>query len=295
MGRMAFQHALEEAREALHLVYVSMTRAISELHCFLPSPDAGVLPAILGRLVSPLRSRLQEKDGELWWGEIPEETEALLTTQETPPLTLKENDKTALSAAENAGLIPQGEEAWRPMAWLPRLRIFHSPMEEWSFSAKQRGTLIHHCLEYLQISGQGADSVAEDVRQAVLRGLSTFPLSIPDRETVLKDVSECLEWYASLPETARWLAFGNPEHVIMDERGQSFRVDLLVDDSQEYIAVEYKTGTAGQLPAQKHVEQLTHYLDLLSQASGRPARGVLVYLDRQELFSFALGGAHVKP
>ncbi len=294
MGRIFFRRRLEETREALHLVYVSMTRAISELHCFLPSPNDKKydLPALFESLVSPLRSMLQEKGGEFWWGEIPDY--ALLSQEEVPPV-MKEEEKEASGSAKDFDLFPTGKDAWRPMAWLPRLRIFHNRMEEWNFFAKQRGTLIHHCLAYLQISGQGADSAARDARQAALRGLSTFPLPIPDRDAVLKDVVECLAWYASLPETAHWLAFGNPEQVIMDEQGRSFRVDLLVDDGQGHIAVEYKSGTDGPLPSQDHVKQLSHYLALLSRASEMPVRGALVYLDRRERFFFVPGDVHATP
>jgi hypothetical protein len=163
--------------------------------------------------------------------------------------------------------------AWRPMAWLPRLRIFHSPLEDWTFSAKQRGTLIHHCLEYLHITGHGAESATKDALRATVRGINTFPLLIPDRENVLRDIAHCISWYASLPETAHWLAFGNPEHILMDGQGKSHRVDLLVDDGRERIAVEYKTGTPGELPAPEHTMQLLHYLKLLEQTSSSPVRG----------------------
>jgi RecB family endonuclease NucS len=63
-------------------------------------------------------------------------------------------------------------------------------------------------------------------------------------------------------------------------------VDLLVDNGIELVAVEYKTGTQGQLPDQKHVEQLSGYLDILRQASDLPVSGALVYLDRQQRFLF---------
>ena len=57
-----------------------------------------------------------------------------------------------------------------------------------------------------------------------------------------------------------------------------------MDDGEELVAVEYKTGTSGDLPAPDHAAQLRGYLDLLRVASGRTARGELVYLDRRERF-----------
>ena len=58
-----------------------------------------------------------------------------------------------------------------------------------------------------------------------------------------------------------------------------------MDDGRELVAVEYKTGTPGDLPAPAHVEQLSRYLRLLGEASDLPVRGVLVYLDRRTLIA----------
>jgi hypothetical protein len=52
-----------------------------------------------------------------------------------------------------------------------------------------------------------------------------------------------------------------------------------------FFAVEYKTGTPGDLPAPAHAEQLSRYLRLLGEASDLPVRGVLVYLDRRTLIA----------
>jgi hypothetical protein len=161
--------------------------------------------------------------------------------------------------------------------------MFRSPLEDWSFTARRRGTLMHHCLECLQVSGIGRDSARRDAELAAARGLSTFPLPVPDREEALADITEALAWYAAQPETPHWLAFGTPEHALLDSEGRQSRVDLLVDDGRELVAIEYKTGTPGALPAPEHRDQLSRYLHLLSEASDLPVRGVLVYLDRRTI------------
>lgn len=286
MGQLYRRRVMEEAREALHLIYVGMTRAISELYCFLPDPDTGKLPFMLNHLVSKLCPDLQ-KNRDFSWGDLPAAPQPCAAPSDPPAM----ESRPELPPARP---LPEAPD-WRPMAWLPRLRIFHSHLDEWTFSPAQRGTLIHHCLEYLQITGNSAASAAEDARKAAVRGLSTFPLLIPDRDAVLKDVTDCLTWYASLPESAHWLAFGDPEHALLDENGHNVRVDLLVNDGKELIAVEYKTGSNNELPVEKHEEQLSNYLNLLSQASELPVRGVLVYLDRQKVFPLSAGGSHARP
>lgn len=60
-------------------------------------------------------------------------------------------EELALIEPEN---IPagQGNERWRPMHWLPRLRIFRNRWKNCVYP-KRRGTFAHHCLACLQTAG----------------------------------------------------------------------------------------------------------------------------------------------
>jgi hypothetical protein len=273
-----------------------MTRAVSELYCFLSAPECGPVPAMLDELISRLHPQMKESGQIAIWGEEPVEVETEKTATASPSVPQELPEPLPHGESESAPAEQESTEgeAWRPMGWLPRLRMFRSPLEDWSFTARRRGTLMHHCLECLQVSGIGKASARRDAELAAARGLSTFPLPVPDKETVLADLVEALTWYAALPETAHWLACGTPEHAMLDASGRQFRVDLLVDDGHELVAVEYKTGTQGELPAPAHVEQLSRYLRLLGEASDLPVRGVLVYLDRRTLIALdsADGDSH---
>ena len=305
MGRPWLRDRMDTARESLHLIYVAMTRAVSELHCFLTDPDDGHVPRMLDELLSSVRSSLEEKNGALVWGEeakLPAaaagETALPCEGGEQHPAPSGKEPLSAGNAhpAENTDSGQETEDAeeesWRPMGWLPRLRMFRSPLEDWTFTPKRRGTLIHHCLESLQVSGVGEASARRDAALAASRGISTFPLPVPDKENVRKDVEDTLCWYALQPETPHWLAFGTPEHALLDADGRQYRVDLLVDDGQELVAVEYKTGAAGDLPLPEHEAQLSRYLRLLREAGGMKVRGALVYLDRREIFQILPGDDH---
>lgn len=276
MGDPWRQSMADNAREALHLLYVAWTRAVSELHCFLPAPESGGMAAALAGLIDPLRAALSPGGTDDEWiiGDPPSSGTGRKTED---PLSLS-------SAGEDADLTEFSGEVrsddWRPMAWLPRLKIFRSPLQDWTYTARRRGTLMHHCLEMLHLTGKPA----LDAATAARHGLDTFPLPVPDREAVEHELTRALTWYAGLPEAAHWLAFGTPEHTLLDERGGAHRVDLLVDDGREMVAVEYKTGTPGALPDPAHAAQLGGYLALLRAAGDLPCRGVLVYLDRQTVF-----------
>ena len=299
MGAPWLKHRMESVREALHLAYVAMTRAVSEMYCFLSDPECGPVPAILDELISRLRPQMKEVGQSAVWGDLLPPNDSASTPKAVDDETAQPHEpdeKTALAefAATTSTRLTE-EEKWRPMDWLPRLRMFRSPLEDWTFTARRRGTLMHHCLECLQVSGIGEASARRDAELAAARGLSTFPLPVPDKESMLADITETLAWYAAQPETPHWLAFGTPEHALLDSSGHQFRVDLLVDDGRELVAIEYKTGTQGSLPAPEHKEQLSRYLTLLSEASALPVRGVLVYLDRRTLIPLHLeeGNCHV--
>ena len=177
--------------------------------------------------------------------------------------------------------IPAGQsnERWRPMHWLPRLRIFRNPLEEFSFTqnaaARSRTTVWLACKRRGQLTGHPE----EDARQAFKQGLRTFLLPIRDPETVEHEIVEMLAWYAALPESGEWLRYGTPEQEIVDESGELYRSDLVVDDGKRITVVEYKTGA----PTPAHEIQLQRYMRLISKAAPRPVRGVLVYLDLKRL------------
>lgn len=274
----AYRQALvDNAREMLNLLYVAWTRAIAELHIFLPASPKNMGKGIYALIAPVLKRATPGPDGGWTLGE-----------QTRPPAPLSPLFTAAVpatdlpivpSVAPAYDKLPPGQLSALPMDWLPRLKIFRSPLEEWGLSATRRGTLVHHCLELLRLSG----SPSLDAAIAVRHGLDTFPLPVPERPQVEAELTELLAWYAALPEVWHWLAFGTPEHTLLDARAKAHRVDLLVDDGTEMVAVEYKTGTPGILPNSAHIGQLHGYLNLLRQASDLPCRGVLVYLDRREI------------
>ena len=83
----------------------------------------------------------------------------------------------------------------------------------------------------------------------------------------------------------RWLRLGVPEQSLLDGDGRLRRVDLLVENAEEVIAVEYKSGGDCALPVPAHERQLRNYMQALAADAGKPVRGALIYLDRKRMFS----------
>ena len=278
-GYAHYKAIADNAREALHLLYVAWTRAEEELHAFLTETSSSRNASGLGSGLNVLLGALPMTEETFETGTPPFVRPA---EQARKPKTMRDGkavaEELALIEPES---IPAGQsnERWRPMHWLPRLRIFRNPLEEFSFTQKRRGTFAHHCLACLQTAGQLTGHPEEDARQAFKQGLRTFPLPIRDPETVEHEIVEMLAWYAALPEAGEWLRYGTPEQEIVDESGELYRSDLVVDDGKRITVVEYKTGA----PTPAHEIQLQRYMRLISKAAPRPVRGVLVYLDLKRL------------
>jgi hypothetical protein len=174
------------------------------------------------------------------------------------------------------------------MRWLPRLKIYRSPLPDSHFTPRQRGILAHLCLEHLIVPADiPPDERREHALRAVRQGMRLFPLPLDDPERIAAEMADALSWFASLPEAPLWLARGMREQGIMDEHGRMHRVDLLVDKGDGGIhAVDYKTGQAKD----EHHAQVRRYMRLAAQATGRAVRGFLVYLDERRLLEVRTEG-----
>jgi ATP-dependent exoDNAse (exonuclease V) beta subunit len=191
---------------------------------------------------------------------------------------------------------------WRPMQTWPRLKIFRSHPETApagerpgyaetgvpgsSLTARERGVLLHLCLEHLHLPRVGGrEAVEEAVARAAACALRLFPPPLEQTESVAGELRAALLRFAALPDAAAWLACGLREQSVMDEQGKVYRTDLLVDmralgrpdDAADggLLVLDYKSGTYRE----SHIQQMRRYMRLLAGASGRPTRGLLVYLD----------------
>ncbi|GFM33636.1 UvrD-helicase domain-containing protein [Desulfovibrio subterraneus] len=211
------------------------------------------------------------------------------TTTDTTIDTAIDTTTGAESTAEHdsgKNTIPNSDQPsydnWKPMQWLPRLKIFRNPLKELVFDERRRGTLVHACLERLRLAMPATpQSIMQDVQRAVRHGMKTAPLPIPDRDATQEELSAMLHWLATLPEFPHWQQYGTPEQSIMDAHGSQHRTDLLVDDGTTLTVVEYKTGQ----PSSAHKQQVSRYMNLLAAIpaySDHTLRSALVYLDARQ-------------
>lgn len=256
----------DSAREGLHRLYVAWTRAEEELYIVVSSTKRSTHAAhVLGEL---LDADFLDSPSPLEWG-VPRHTRQ-------PASVLVSEPAAELPIAPLQPIVPlapadTGGEAWRPLNWMPGLRIFRSPLAELAYTPKRRGVFVHHCLERLRISG----NPTADAELAVSRGLAEFPITLAEPELAREDLVERLAWYAAQPEAAHWMRHGTPEQPMLDAQGRILRADLLVDDGETVTVVDYKTGA----PHTAHMVQVQTYMTLLREAQPLPVQGRLVYMD----------------
>ena len=259
LGEPYYADMARQARETLHLLYVAFTRAKDELYAF--------------RTVTPHTKKLCSLGAamDILWRQA---GFAPPYISGTPPPTPARDTKPAAPTPSAPSVSPQPVPTdWRPMLWLPRLKIFRNPLGRPAFTPEKYGELIHFCLKNLKITGKAG----YDASMAVKFSLAHFPLPVPRNETLRKELTDMLEWYASCPEAARWMAHGMPEQSMTDKDGRTLRMDLLVREPEGLLIVEYKSGQ----PQPRHLDQIRRYLACLAEsgeAGADAARAVLVYI-----------------
>lgn len=291
-----------EAREQLHLLYVAWTRPVEELHAFITTTNHY-------EKRSPTLVALRLLLNPFGMGADREMREPVVTIG-TPPKSHRTPVRTAAAICAGTGSGRNGDDrntaapdtlsvpvnteqttvpgqgGWKPMQWLPRLKIFRNPLQEITYDERRRGTLVHGCLERLQLKQpDNAATIRQDVQRAIRHGMRAHPLPLPDRAATEAELADMLLWLAQLPDFAHWQHYGTPEQTVVDAHGAQHRTDLLVDDGSTLTVVEYKTGYPTEAHRTAHRQQVSRYINLLAAIPAHAQhalRSVLVYLDLQE-------------
>lgn len=261
--------------EQLHLLYVAWTRPVEELHAFfsldLRATGNKQLLDGLGVMLEPYELLAP---GDVW------------ETGQRRDMPQREPEPKAPPLECAAVPVPDAEAPYRPMSWLPELKIYRSALEEERFEERRRGTLVHRCLEHLvprNVDGPFDEDVERALR-AGLRGLADphDPAAFAvDREEIAEEIAAMCRWLLSQPRFPLYLQNGRAEAQILDETGGVHRPDFLVSLPGEVVVLEYKTGHASP----DHATQARRYLKLLARMEPPKTRltAQIVYLDLQRL------------
>ncbi|GFK94317.1 ATP-dependent helicase/nuclease subunit A [Fundidesulfovibrio magnetotacticus] len=272
LGEACRLQTAKDLLEQMNLLYVAWTRPVEELHVFLPAAGKLENRHPLAKAARLLLQAAGHPGGEDVVLGVTPPSQALLVPSPAPA-----------PHAQDHPAPPEPLAAGTPLDWLPGLKISRGelgdPADRLRLTERARGVALHKALE-LHRPGEPA-------RGAVERALALSGLDDPE---AARDLAEGLEWLLAQEVFAPCLHLGLREAELLDADGRVHRPDLLAFTPARTLVVDYKTGRED--PA--HHEQLRRYLDLaqaLPQGEGRPALGILAYVDLRVLREVLPGGA----
>lgn len=271
MGEPYYREYVRQGVERLNQLYVAFTRACEELHIIrtpLGASSRGSVTAGLNRLWELAGFGVPYVQGDL-------PVQSAIAGAPMGEDAAAPPEETVAQAAEVC-LFSGGEEMpWRPMQWLPALKIFRNPLGS-AFRPQDRGEFLHHCLEHL--AAAAGDSAESRAIMAWRRGRETFPRSVPEDDAFRQGILAALGWAAGIPLLMDWLSRGHAEQGLLvpgRDGLRAGRADLVVPGRRRHLVLEFKSGR----PETGHTAQLRGYLSCLPQ--DLPASGLLVYLDER--------------
>lgn len=255
LGPSHYRHMAAQAREAINLLYVAMTRAEEELYVFQP----------LGRSSGAIKT-LDKAVGML-----------LDAAGLTADMELGQPPRQPAAAAADmpgaqAALPPEcpGED-WRPMAWLPPMKVFRNQASREALSETERGILAHAALERINFDLPPRQAAATALEMAARA------LGMAMQEEERASLVNALAWFAALPEAAAWRLHGLTEQSLLTAEGKLARADLILPAPGGPLVIDYKTGRHYR----EYAQAIQAYLKTLwasGQFEGTP-RGCIIYLD----------------
>lgn len=261
LGAPYYAKLAKEQLEHAHLLYVAWTRAVEELHVFVPANG------FTGTVASGVRGLLEGFDAYV--RPCPQPANQQQAAEKTPP-------------AVRPVATPQAA----PLnSWLPRLKVSlaFKPKPRQVFDEADRGTLVHAVLERLRLGGSADDAAAiERALDFALAGLRVPP---DVKDDLRHQVRGCVEFVLGHELLRRCLTHGQAESGLLDANGAMLRPDLLaeldLDGRAMAVIVDYKTGHPDAETNAGYQRQVRRYMRAASAALGKPAAGFLAYVDEK--------------
>ncbi len=297
---------VREAFEAVNRLYVAFTRAEEELFVFTCEEPSGD-----GRLLAPLLERAGEQLPVTPWEELApafappaatgetdeaEADDAAAVSASTPAAAAAAagDDRAAATRAAPAADTDSAvaEDAaggqpgpWKPMSWMPGLRLHFAFMDETHPRdlAREEGLFVHGCLESLARLPKEARDSEDAMRSCVERVLLDRSRKVPwlaGREGFLDRCRQEIAWFTRVERRWGWIDNGLPEQTLT-RRGRNLRMDLYVPGPGRPVVLDYKTGVTEEAYMEEHHNQVRGYIACLSEAGVRGRQqplGVVVYL-----------------
>nr|MDE7469068.1 hypothetical protein [Desulfovibrionaceae bacterium] len=142
-----------------------------------------------------------------------------------------------------------------------------APLQQKKKNAKiERGLLFHKALEYISM-----DFSIEHAIQCACNDKDTL-------DNYQEELSMKLHWFISQEYASTCLQKGLAEQTMITKEGKELRADKIIEQKDEWIVIEYKTGSA----TTDHIQQITEYMHVLQDIRNKKTRSILIYFDEQK-------------
>jgi ATP-dependent exoDNAse (exonuclease V) beta subunit len=294
MGEPQRERRMEACLEQMNLLYVAWTRAVLELHLFLPAhPLAGKNPVT--RAVDALLGEMGIADDAAHFGPAPASPASPASPSGPAAPVWPVPTGGPAGPVPIPADMPAAVAAPPPLAWIMRLKVYRNSVRDvrdsLAFTEKKRGLAAHAAVEALRRRDMADPDATLAAAREALADRDCAPPDPAQAEDAAREIARGLDWLLTLPGMAGHLASGLSERDILDGEGRKHRPDLLVFGEDHTLVIDFKTGQA----APEHAAQVRRYLRLAARLPGHAARfggeaatsphrlrGLLVYLDRRE-------------
>ncbi|MBQ7608069.1 MAG: UvrD-helicase domain-containing protein [Desulfovibrionaceae bacterium] len=232
--------------EAFNLLYVATTRPCEALYIFCVQKNKDIFASLAARAGIRIPSTL---------GEAPA-AKTIHSEQPLPP-----------PATPHTRTAP-----WKPMGWIPDIKLAKTEIDTKAENAKQVGMLVHYCLQYVRYEADIQKAAERALSFVLARDKLDYLVDQAMRDRVLKGLS----WFLSQKESREWLSKGMREQMVLDTDGTLLRCDLIVPGPKTWLLIDYRSGAIHR----NDTKQIHTCCTLLGK-QGINARGLLVYLEQE--------------
>ena len=243
---------LAEQRDALNILYVALTRAVSQMYliCTLEEENIPVDKSYATLLNHFVRSRNQTPEIENPFKWVTAQREEIEEEDETPVKTLKPDFKV--------------HSNWQKRLWVQ----MHAKNDDSTIVARKEGMLVHDLMAEV--------SFAKDVSAVMINALHSGNINKQEYDHYLQMVKNIVDH----PQLSR---FYQEEIEVYNEKDilipQKFivRPDRIVKNKDGWVIIDYKTGK--ERP--HHFTQITYYAELLEEMTQEKSKCYLVYIGKK--------------
>ena len=243
---------LAEQRDALNILYVALTRAVSQMYliCTLEEENIPVDKSYATLLNHFVRSRNQtpEIDHPFRWDTA--DRQEIEEEDETPLKTFKPDFKV--------------HSNWQKRLWVQ----MHAKNDDSTIVARKEGMLVHDLMAEV--------SFAKDVSAVMINALHSGNINKQEYDHYLQMVKNIVDHPQLSPFYQEEIEVYNEKDILIPQKF-IVRPDRIVKNKDGWVIIDYKTGK--ERP--HHFTQITYYAELLEEMTQEKSKCYLVYIGKK--------------